>query len=156
MSSLRMSPPHCLEHVLLFLSIRSTPHHRLLMHFTTGCECYTGTLKPQRETNTIDPILPIQPKKQVYNEKKPRLAVSGWFHGAVESEMGDWPGHTLPTAVNGEANGVHSEEAESSATAGAPSTLEQLKGKGATSESGDDGSPGAFCDDFIGAEVSEL
>lgn len=68
--------------------------------------------------------------------------------------MGDWPGHTLSTAIKNEASGVDSEETESPATAGATSTLEQLKGKGAASEGGDDGSPGAFCDDFVGAEVS--
>lgn len=88
----------------------------------------------------------------MYNERKPRLAVSGWFHGALASEMGDWSEHTLaPTAT------VTKDEAGSdSAPAGvAASTLEQLKGSaGATTVEGrDDGSPGIFADDFVGTEA---
>eukprot|EP00752_Nemacystus_decipiens_P003031 g2810.t1 len=89
--------------------------------------------------------------QEVYNEHKPRLAVSGWFHGALESEMGDWPECTFD-AANGTSGDA---EGEAKAAGGvAASTLEQLKG---AAEGGGDGgegsSPGvAFTDDFVGTE----
>lgn len=84
--------------------------------------------------------------RQVYNEHKPRLAVSGWFHAALPSEMGDWPEHTLDLNGNTDPEGDKP---------GATSTLEQLKGAaGDGGVSGADGSDcTAFTDDFDGAEV---
>lgn len=76
--------------------------------------------------------------------------------------MGDWPGHTLSTAANeGKVNGADGGERESAVDPGAASTLEQLKGKGAAGEDvagggREDGSPGAFADDFVGTEVNGL
>lgn len=79
----------------------------------------------------------------MYNEHKPRLAVSGWFHAALPSEMGDWPDHTL----DGDGTGDNP---------GATSTLEQLKGAAGDGGgvSGGDGSDcAAFTDDFEGSQV---
>lgn len=57
--------------------------------------------------------------------------------------MKDWPEHTL-----------ESERDTAAGPSGAASTLEQLKGGAGDGEDGrDDGSPGAFTDDFLGAEV---
>lgn len=93
---------------------------------------------------------------QVYNEHKPRLAVSGWFHGALESEMADWPGHTFKAA---ESKSDAEEDGGGAATVA--STLEQLKGAvgGGAAEGdgggGDDGSSPSvsFTEDFVGTEV---
>lgn len=86
----------------------------------------------------------------MYNEKRPRLALSGWFHGAAESEMADWPEHT-PSTSDGDINGN---------VVGGTSTLEQLKGKGpgggdVGGAERDDGAPGEFVDDFLGGEVRQ-
>lgn len=90
--------------------------------------------------------------RQVYNEHKPRLAVSGWFHAALPSEMGDWPDHTLDDA------GIAAPEGDKKT--GATSTLEQLKGAagdGGGGLSGGDGSDcAAFTDDFEGAQVGRV
>ena len=83
----------------------------------------------------------------MYNEHKPRLAVSGWFHAALPSEMGDWPEHTLDSDGNVNPEGDNS---------GATSTLDQLKGAAGDGRdvSGGDGSDyAAFTDDFDGAQV---
>ncbi|CAM9794917.1 unnamed protein product [Scytosiphon promiscuus] len=92
--------------------------------------------------------------QEVYNEHKPRLAVSGWFHGALESEMGDWPGHAFDPG-----SGSKGGDADGNKGGGeAASTLEQLKGAagGGTEDGGGDGdgsSLGApFTDDFVGTE----
>lgn len=86
-----------------------------------------------------------QNTRQVYNEHKPRLAVSGWFHGALASEMQDWPEHTLDVKAKGETDG---------GATGAASTLEQLKGgTGHGAGDGDVDASGVFIDDFAGAEV---
>ncbi len=89
---------------------------------------------------------------QVYNEHKPRLAVSGWFHAAAESEMGDWPEHSFEAA-----NGKSDAEGDGGAAA---STLEQLKGAAAAAAAGEGGGGGdgpssgvSFKDDFVGTEV---
>ena len=84
----------------------------------------------------------------MYNEHKPRLAVSGWFHAALPSEMGDWPDHTLD--VDGTA------APEGDTRTGATSTLEQLKGAagdGGGVPGGDGSECAAFADDFEGAQV---
>ncbi|CBJ27946.1 conserved unknown protein [Ectocarpus siliculosus] len=90
--------------------------------------------------------------QEVYNENKPRLAVSGWFHGALETEMTDWPGHTFEPAKG-------KSDAEGNSGETAASTLEQLKGAArGGGQSGDDGKGGeggsstgdAFTDDFVG------
>ncbi|CAN0141118.1 unnamed protein product, partial [Hapterophycus canaliculatus] len=91
--------------------------------------------------------------QEVYNEHKPRLAVSGWFHGALESEMGDWPGHKFDPGSSSN-NGDDGNKVGAEAV----STLEQLKGAaggGAGSGGGDgDGSSlgDPFTDDFVGTE----
>lgn len=95
---------------------------------------------------------------QVYSEVKPRLAVSGWFHAARESELKDWPEMQAPSCKDpsdAAANGV-SNAAEGVGMA--TSTLEQLmNGTGGQAACGEvDGAPGAFMDDFVGkSEVRE-
>lgn len=102
------------------------------------------------------------PTLQVYNEHKPRLAVSGWFHEALEAEMGDWPECTMDTAksksdAEGGGDGGGGGDGDGGVAA---STLEQLKGaagggaaKGGDGD-GDGSSPGvSFTDDFVGTEV---
>lgn len=91
---------------------------------------------------------------QVYNEHKPRLAVSGWFHGALESEMGDWPECTFD-AGNSKSGGAEGDGDGEGDGGMAASTLEQLKGaaEGGGGD-GDGSSPGvSFTDDFVGTKV---
>lgn len=73
----------------------------------------------------------------MYNEFKPRLAVSGWFHAARASEMGDWPEH--PRAADGEHDAGSNDD----------------KAGAAVSGTGDDAPPDPFKDDFLGEEVRE-
>ncbi|CAM9184190.1 unnamed protein product [Laminaria digitata] len=97
----------------------------------------------------VQPGVSFHDVQEVYNEHKPRLAVSGWFHAALPSEMGDWPDHKL----DGDGDGSVDPEGDN---AGATSTLEQLKGAagdGVGGVSGGDGSDcDAFTDDFEGAQ----
>lgn len=91
---------------------------------------------------------------QVYNEHKPRLAVSGWFHGALESEMGDWPECAFD-AANGKSGGAEGEGEGGGDGGVAASTLEQLKGGTEGGDGDGDGSSlgVSFKDDFVGTEV---
>lgn len=137
---------------------------RVLVCFSRLCSrspgrCGGGPLISQYRTCFSPPLsllllllLPhSHPYEKVYNENKPRLAVSGWFHGALPSEMRDWPEHV----PNGQGSNGGREDASSGGEETTASTLEQLKGKvgGAERSGPDDGSPGAFEDDFSGTEV---
>ncbi|CAM9290298.1 unnamed protein product [Discosporangium mesarthrocarpum] len=94
--------------------------------------------------------------QEVYNEFKPRLAVSGWFHGALPSELEQWPQCTPSSApgTTGEFRRIDLEEGSEEKAAMA--TLAQLEGgEGGEADNeglNDDSGPGEFSGEFVGEE----
>ncbi|CAM9393298.1 unnamed protein product [Choristocarpus tenellus] len=96
--------------------------------------------------------------QEVYNEHKPRLAVSGWFHGALPSEVAlglqsDSQGVPRSALLECAVGEPTESDYENEEVAGV-STLAQLEGGGDIGgrDTKDDGAAGEFLGDFGGTE----